>query len=113
VFVHIEPHSVSEVPVPHDEPQLPPAQYCPGAQAVPHDPQWAGSFCVLVQMPPQFVIDVAHATSHRPATHDCPAGHALEHVPQFALSDCTFAHMPAHSICVDVHRAVHTPETQL
>lgn len=50
-------------------------------QVFPHAPQWAGSFSVSTQRPPQSRCPVGHV--HSPPVHIVPLGQALPHAPQF------------------------------
>lgn len=60
-------------------------QNCPVGQAMPHPPQWPGSFVVLAQYPPpQLVVPVGHVPVpvQRPDEHVCPEAQRTLHPPQ-------------------------------
>ncbi|MEZ4408037.1 MAG: hypothetical protein R3A52_16415 [Polyangiales bacterium] len=85
-------------PVPHDTTQVPAEHTCPAAQALPHAPQLARSFCRSRHDPEQSVKPVWHDSTHTPAEQTCPAAQALPHAPQWARSDCRSRHEPEQSV---------------
>jgi hypothetical protein len=85
----------------------------PDVQAVPHPLQFAGSWLVSVQTPPQSVSGATHWQV--PATHACPLLHAFEHEPQWPGSFCRFTHAPVEAPGQYVAPVAHAqaPATQL
>jgi len=69
--------------------QLPPAHTCPGAQALPQEPQFAGSFARFVQKalaPVPQASGVAAGQAQLPFAQAWPAGQALPQAPQLFAS---------------------------
>lgn len=59
-------------------------QNCPVGQAMPHPPQWPGSFVVLAQYPLQLVVPPVHEPDPQtPPMQSEPVGHALLQRPQW------------------------------
>lgn len=76
--------------------QTPAAQNWPGAQAILHAPQLAGSAAVTVQVPPH---DVAPAgQTHDPSLHTRSAEQAAPQVPQFSAALRTSTHPPLQGV---------------
>jgi hypothetical protein len=88
-------------PGPQSSVHVPPTQYCPAAQAIPHPPQLAESFLMSLQLPLQLVrgpqAPLTPATQ-TPAVQVCPDVHAVPHPPQFALSVCGSTHTEPHLV---------------
>jgi hypothetical protein len=96
---------------------IPVSQRWPAAHARPHAPQLRASICVLVHIPPQFVVPAGHVTmiaTHAPAAHISVAAHARPHIPQCARVVAVSTHAPAHAVSPIGHGAiVHAPDWQV
>jgi hypothetical protein len=62
--------------------QIPPEQDRPGAQALPQEPQLAGSIWVSTHVPLQEVKPAAQACWQLPDAQTCPAEHLVAQEPQ-------------------------------
>jgi len=88
-FTQLDPHwvrPVAQLTVTH----APETQAWPPAQAVPHLPQFAGSYCTFehtaVEPLPHRVSPVEQDVEHTPALHTWPAEHFVPQAPQFCGS---------------------------
>jgi hypothetical protein len=75
----------------------------PGAHALPHVPQLAGSSLTVVQIPEQFVVPVAHVVAHAPAEQTCPDVQALPQAPQLPGSLPRFTQRLPHLVVPPTH----------
>jgi hypothetical protein len=87
------PHCVS---VPQPLAQVPAEHTMPLAQAWPHEPQFAASDVVSVQVPEHDVCPLRQP--HTPALHTWPAVQALPQLPQFLASLWRLVHAPLHDV---------------
>ena len=81
-----------EVTIDHDGPvppvkpaslrQMPATHVLRGGQAMPHMPQFDGSYAVLVHMPEQFVSPAGHESVQTLAVQTSPDAHTWPHAPQ-------------------------------
>jgi hypothetical protein len=80
------------------------------AQAAPHRPQLAASFCASTQSLPQRTRPATHTKSHVPALQTGVsfgvAVHCTAQPPQFAASFFVFTHSSPHTVSVTLHESV-------
>ena len=80
-------------------PHLPAWHVCPAAQALPHEPQFAGLVFTLVHTPLHLIcMPGQFASPQVPPWQTCPAAHALPQAPQFAGLVFTLTHTPLQRI---------------
>jgi hypothetical protein len=75
--------------------QRPSTQPFPAAQAVPHSPQFALSFCKSVQAWLHAASPGKHSPVQAPAEHTSPSAQALPQPPQFFGSTLVAMHSPS------------------
>jgi len=61
---------------------VPPEHAAPGAQTVPHAPQFAGLADKSAHAAPHCVSPAAHDDAHAPRLQKSPCAHAAPHCPQ-------------------------------
>jgi hypothetical protein len=72
-------------------PHLPPLHTSPGVHAIPHMPQFAGSFASSTQDAPHIVVPPPHDSAQCPPEQTCPPVHVVPHPPQLSGSVIVFA----------------------
>jgi len=101
--------------------QFPPKQIWPAAQALPQEPQFAGSVCASTQAPLQYASPGEQARARmkkqfpaaQPGTNPaCPCGQTLPQVPQLFTSLCRSAQLPPQSVCPLGQVMQHVPAWQ-
>jgi hypothetical protein len=80
-------------------------------QAVSHPPQWAGSWAVSMQAPPQLLRSSGQSVTQLPSAHTCSVAHAFSQPPQWLGLVLVSTHAEPHSAKPGAQLTLHLPSS--
>lgn len=101
MFTHAPPQLIP--PLLHVGTQAPDAHVSPGAQALPHAPQFAGSSSRSTHVLPQLLRAPTQVSTHAPSEHVSHGSQAWPQLPQLAVSSAVSTQAPPHSVVMAGH----------